>query len=144
MKLCEKFRQLLWPEAIMQYNENMPVDLQVFDMTCRGYPAYSPAMSFQIRPTASWFTLFSIFVMLQNCPMPQSQTSAIVLCSVQQHFTFPCTSVCLSRCSFLSNEFIRRGLTAWSLAFPIFVKVVSDGQSRQCSSSACHMTKIRL
>jgi hypothetical protein len=56
----------------------MPVALQVFNMTSRGYPSHLPAMSFQIRPIASWFTLFSVFVMLKNCPMPQLQTPAML------------------------------------------------------------------
>jgi hypothetical protein len=57
----------------------MPVVLKLFDMTSRGYPATFPPMSFQIRPTSSWFTLFSVFVMLKNCPMPQPQTTAMIL-----------------------------------------------------------------
>jgi hypothetical protein len=58
--------------------KNMPVDLQVFDMMSHGYPEHFPKSSFQIRPTASWFTLFSVFVTLKNIPMPQSQATAMV------------------------------------------------------------------
>jgi len=47
-------------------------------MKSRGYPAHLPTMSFQIRPIASWFTLFSVFVMLKNCPMAQLQTPAML------------------------------------------------------------------
>jgi len=56
----------------------MPVDLQVLDMTSRGYPAHLPTMYFQIRPIASWFTMFSVFVLLKNCPMPQLQALAML------------------------------------------------------------------
>lgn len=55
----------------MQFDEDMPVDLLVFDMISHGFPAHFPAMSVQIRPNASWLTLFSAFMMLKNCPMSQ-------------------------------------------------------------------------
>jgi hypothetical protein len=37
---------MLGHETIMQYNETMPVDLQMFDMTSRGYPAHVPPIFF--------------------------------------------------------------------------------------------------
>jgi len=39
----------------------------------------------------------------------------------------------------LSNEFMRQRLIAWSLIFPVFVEVVSDGQCPLCSASARHV-----
>jgi hypothetical protein len=92
---------------------------------------------------------------LSNATATENREGTVV---VQQQLTFPCTAVCLYRWSFLSNEFIPTGLTVWSLIFPVFLKVVSDGQWSPCSTSARHgdgkeggrgcatanMTRIRL